>query len=192
LTETTHKAMLKALHQMMSELSKWLTHLGLSEMEMISIHDAAMRENGMLAKIVTDRTRAAIPEVGAQSANAEAGPAMAWVRSPEFPSVLLRQPEPSPEELRQFLDGCKNGLARVRQEVIDSSEGGPPRKRGKGPKKIEGPAKRDSVRQETKDLRDSGVLLKDIDRRVGQRYGVSGPTIKRIRLEKPSLKKSTE
>jgi hypothetical protein len=109
---------------------------------------------------------------------------MASVRSPDFAAELLKQPEPTAEELAQFLDGCKNGLARLRQDFLRRAEGGPRLKRGKGTKKIEGFAKRESVRKETKDLRDAGVLLKDIDERVGKRHGVSGPTIKRIRLEK--------
>jgi hypothetical protein len=114
------------------------------------------------------RKEIAIPGVSAASATAEAAQVIAWFRSPGFAADLLIQPEPTPEELAQFLDGCKNGLARLRQLLIDSSKAGPRQKRGKGTKKIDGPIRRESVRQEIKDLRDSKVLLKDIYKRLGR------------------------
>ncbi len=192
LNEITHKTMLKALRQMMSELSKWLSDLGLSEADMISIHDAAMRENGMLAKIVIDRKGIAIPGVSPASATADAAPVMAWVRSPEFSGELLKQPEPTTEELAQFLDGCKNGLARLRQLQIDSSEGGPRQKRGKGPKMIDDPTRREDIRKVIKSRRDSGRKLKDIFERLALTHDVSPSTIKRIWLEKPPKRDAEE
>ena len=151
---------------------------------MISIHDAAMRENGMLAQIVINRKAVAIPGVSPGSASAEAAPVMAWVRSLEFPSELLKQPEPTPEELVQFLDGCKNGLARLRQLEIQSSEGGPRPKRGQGSKLIDDPIQREDLRRVIKSRRDSGRWLKDIFERLAMTHDVSPSTIKRIWLEK--------
>lgn len=176
----------------MAEMSKWLSHLGLSETDMISIHDATMRENGMLAQIVINRKEIAIPGVSAASATADAAPVMVWVRSPEFSAELLKQPEPTPKELAQFLDGCKNGLARLRQLEIDSVEGGPRQKRGKGPKMIDDPTRREDIRKAIKSRRDSGRKLKDIFERLAVTHGVSPSTIKRIWLEKPPERDAEE
>jgi hypothetical protein len=171
--------------QVWSDLSDWLREEGWSEAEILPIFRAAMDENGMFAAVILEKSSKvlhlnSVVEVQA----AQVGQACAMLTSGEFAESLLREPEPTPEQLDQLLVTIKDALPNFRQLLLCSAKNGPRYKRGGRPKEIDNPEERTKIREAIKSLRDPGVRVQDLDQRFADKYGVSPTAIKRIRLEK--------
>lgn len=183
--QETHQKIVNAVNQEFAELSKWLREMGVSESDAAHLFCKAMDENGMLSAILINSASGVLsvnPEIKLQAA--EVGRGLEWVKSGEFSAWLLRQPEPTTEELNRILSSIKNVVANLRLRLSKSAKLGPRRRGGGRRKELSDPKKRAKVREDIKGLRNCGVKLKDIFQQLGKREGVSPTTIKRIWLEK--------
>jgi hypothetical protein len=185
LKQATQQRILNEVNQELADLSEWLRGLGVSEAEAVSLHDAAMRENGMLAGVVLNLARNVIAVDGAKNlGTVHAGLALAWVRSGEFATWLLSQPEPTPKKLDQALSIVRNALANLREHLLNSGKRGPRHRRGGRPEEIAEPEERAKIREAIESLHKSRVRYEDAYQRLADKFGVSSSTIKRIRFEK--------
>jgi hypothetical protein len=162
LKQATQQRILNEVNQELADLSEWLRGLGVSEAEAVSLHDAAMRDLGTV----------------------HAGLALAWVRSGEFATWLLSQPEPTPKKLDQALSIVRNALANLREHLLNSGKRGPRHRRGGRPEEIAEPEERAKIREAIESLHKSRVRYEDAYQRLADKFGVSSSTIKRIRFEK--------
>jgi hypothetical protein len=184
LKEETQQEILKVLDGLMRDLSAWLRQLGLSEEQAIAQFNAAMRENGILANLILNRVDDVLPvKRSGRTEPPQLEQELALFRSGEFADRLLRQSEPTAEELDQ-IGSLKNVLADLRSRMQDSAKGGPRHKTGGRPNVLEDPAERAKIREMIRSLRGPGVRLQDLFQRMADRYGVSDTSIKRIWLEK--------
>jgi hypothetical protein len=175
LKQATQQRILNEVNQELADLSEWLRGLGVSEAEAVSLHDAAMRENGMLAGVVLNLARNVIAVDGAKNlGTVHAGLALAWVRSGE----------PTPKKLDQALSIVRNALANLREHLLNSGKRGPRHRRGGRPEEIAEPEERAKIREAIESLHKSRVRYEDAYQRLADKFGVSSSTIKRIRFEK--------
>lgn len=174
---------------MRTDLRRWVEGLGLSEAEVTALYDAAIRENGLAAKLIGGMAVNALrlPIVDPQLK--ESGEVLTPVDSGEYAKYLLDQPEPTDEELNQILNVCRDALPNLRQQLLASGRLGPRHRRGGRHKELADPELRQKIREEIKALRKPGVNLEDLYTRMKDKYGGSETTIKRIRLEEDSGKK---
>jgi hypothetical protein len=174
-----------ALSQALLDLSDWLRGEGWSEAELLPIFGTVMDENGMFAAALLDKSSKVLALDGVVNVQAtRVGQALQQVASGEFAESLLSEPEPTPEQLDQFLAKIKDALPNLRQHLLSSARCGPRHRRGGRPKEIGDPDERERIREAIKSLRDPGVRVQDLDKRFAAKYGVSPTAIKRIRLEK--------
>jgi len=184
LTSDCQQEILKALNQMLTDLHDWLRGLGVSEAEIIPQYISIVRENGIMAKVLSNLALNIIPlsrrvPVKPETFDRE----LARIRSGEFAAWLLSQPEPTPESLAELLDCFKNALPNLRQHLFQSAKLGPRHKRGGRPKELASPELRGEIREKIKNLRVSGSKLHDIFNRLARQHGVSTTAIKRIWAE---------
>jgi hypothetical protein len=174
-----------AFDQVWSDLSDWLRGEGWSEAEILPIFRAVMNENGMFAAVILEKSNKVLQLKGVVDVQAvQVGQALSMLTSGEFAESILREPEPTPEQLDQLLVTIKDALPNLRQHLLCSAKSGPRHKRGGRPKEIDNPEERAKIREAIKSLRDPGVRVQDLDQRFADKYGVSPTAIKRIRLEK--------
>jgi hypothetical protein len=185
LKRETQQLILNALNQAFSDLSAWMRSLGVPEERAVQFFGQVMAENGMFAGFLHGVARNILPVSDTITVeSSQVMPEFARARSDEYATWLLAQPEPTKEELDRILKMLKGALPGLRQHLIGSAKVGPRHKRGGRPKEIDDPEEREKIREEIKSLRDPGVTLSSLDKRLARRYGVSPTAIKRIRLEK--------
>jgi hypothetical protein len=178
---------MKALNQMLADVTKWLDGQRLSEAEAVKILGNINKENGMMAGYVRTLTLGVLPIDNVANLGAEQiQQALAQLRSGELESFLMSLPEPSPEELKKFLSAFKVALPKVRERFEGAAKLGPPPRLGGRRKKIEDLEEREKIRKIIERRKGPNVNLKDLDQSLADIYGVKPITIKRIRLEKPS------
>lgn len=181
MTPETAQKISKALNQMLADLHGWLKQLGLSEAEVIPLYRSAIRENGLLAKMLADCAATAIPlstNVPVKLENFEQE--LARIQSEEW---LLSQPEPEPQKLAELLVSIKNALPNLRQQLSQSAKAGPRHRHGGRHKELPDPALRRQIRDTIKKLRGPGINLHDLFKRLARKHEVSPTTIKRIWAE---------
>jgi hypothetical protein len=167
LTPETQQKLLKAENRMLTDLQDWLARLGVSESEVVAIYRSIVRENGIAAKLFTGYAANAIPlstKVPVKPENFDQE--LRRIRSPEYASWLLSQPEPTPEILAELLDSCRSALPNLRQHFFQSAKLGPRHKRGGRPEELADPKVRREIREKIKSLRGPGVELQDLFRRL--------------------------
>jgi hypothetical protein len=181
LTAETQLKVLDALEGALADLDAWLEGLGLSTAKVAPLWDQIIRENGLMAKVLGNVARGAIPLPKANAAPVQTfEEAVARLRSPEYAAWLLSLPEPPPEDLAQIVKACRSVLPNVRAHFAQAAKAGPPHKRGGRRKQLTDPAVRDKICEEIKSMRGPGVTLDKIFKRLGRRYEVSDTTIKRL------------
>jgi hypothetical protein len=107
---------------------------------------------------------------------------------PDFSSVnteekleklLLTAPEPSQEHLEMTLKAIVGALPHLRSLLIAHGRE-LPHDRGGAPKKLGSPQEQEKIREEIKRLREPGIKLQVIFKRIADRNGVSASKIKQI------------
>jgi hypothetical protein len=185
LKQETQQEIVNILNQLFVDLSAWLRGHGLSEAEVDAFFNAAMREDGMLAKSILGRVGDILPVTSvAKVGAAQVAQEFLRFQSGEFATWLLSQPDPTPEELDQ-IRSLKSALAILRHELSSATKFGPRHRRGGRPKELSDPAEREKIRETIRSLRVPGVKLQDLFQRFATKHGVSPTTIKRIWLERP-------
>ena len=186
----TQQKILKVIAQLFTELDYWLNKLGLSKAQMIQIYASVLKENGMMAKFVTDLTTSVLPvSVKFAVTPTTIIDELRRAESGEFAAWLLLQPQPPADELNELLKGMKDALANLRLHFSQVVKGGPRRRRGRR-RNLDDPALREQIRAEINKLRKPGTKLVDIYARLALRYSkilkrkIGPATIKRIRYEK--------
>lgn len=199
MTPETQKKILKAISQLFSELEDWLKRLYLPEGKIIEIYDLVLKENGMMAKIISSWIGFVLPS----SKNLSSAPEtylelLRKYKSGELATWLLDQPEPTPDELNKHLNELKNSLANFRQHLLFAAKGGPRHKRGGRPRELDDPKVRREICAKIKELRGPSTKLQDIFKKIARDYKsshslhretVSPATIKHIWQECEKLEK---
>lgn len=181
LTEETQRKISNALAQLLDDLEKWLQKRGLSEQEIVPIYEAAVRENGLLARFIGGLAAEMIPLTVEKPAKLESFVNVARrIRTGEFSDWLLTLPEPSAEQVRQIMGACRNALATVRHHLTNSGNAGPQLKRGGRHKELDDPETRLQICEEIKRRRGPGSNLGQLFTTIGKKHNVSATTIKRI------------
>jgi hypothetical protein len=180
LREETQTKIVKTLRQALADLDDWLKRLGLSEAQMIPLYEALVRESGFAA-VLAIASKQVLPSVDTDVVRPELfEQELARIRSGEYATWLSTIPEPAPEQLDAILSSIKNGLPNLREHFQEAARGGPRHRRGGRPKELADPKTRTEICELIKSLREPGTKLEYIFQRVGERYGVSATTIKRI------------
>jgi hypothetical protein len=181
MTPETQQKILKVNVQLFTELDYWLKRLGLSRAQIIPLYVSVLKENGMMANFVTDLTADVLPSGTKVAVNPETiVEELHRAESGEFAAWLLKQPEPSPDELNSLLKQMKDALANLRQHFLHAAKSGPRHKHGGRPKELDDPEIHERIRAKIRDLRGHNTTLKDIFRRLAREHGVSPSKIKRI------------
>ena len=185
MTEATQQKILKALNQMLGDLSSWLSGLGLSEAEIAPLYSAIIAENGLASKLIVESSLKMVPfsdEFAIKPDQLQQ--ALAFVRSDEFAAWLLGQPEPTDEDLNKMLIASKRSLPNLRQRLGGTAKLGPRYRAGGRSKELPEAEVRNKIREDIKRLREPGVTLKELFIRLARQHQVSPTTIKRIWEEK--------
>jgi hypothetical protein len=189
LTEETHQKILKALDQMLADLSNWLRELGVSESDLMAVFAQLIQEDGIISKLIVQKSVEMVPFSNEMSLQPKQFvPTLRAVKSGEFATQLLAQPEPTAEELGKILTILRDSLPNFRQSLLQSGKMGPRYRRGGRSKELPDPEQRRMIRDEIKNLRGPGIKLKDLFGRLASRHQTSPTTIKRIWYEKTEEK----
>jgi hypothetical protein len=182
--EETVQKLAAALIQARTDLFDLIRAMNIPEEEALSRYDAIIRENGEGAKMLRSVASLLIPF----SDMAEAKTSKEIFNTfdaQEFATFLRSQPDPSPEQVNFLLGLMKDALPNLKSMLLPKINKMPRYKHGGRRKLLKDENQRHEIREEIKKLRNSSVKLEDLFKRLGERYGVSPTTIKRIWLEKP-------
>jgi hypothetical protein len=184
LTEGTQQRIVKALEQAFSDLDAWMKELGVSKRQVVPIYEKAVREGGMLSKLLAG--------IGCRILSLSAGPtpklesfenAVGWIRSTEFATQLQQAPDPGEDKVRELESACKNALPALRKRLAYATRAGPQLHRGGRRKELSDPVVRRQICDEIKQRRGPGSKLDVLFKSIARKYKVSDTTIKRIWLE---------
>jgi len=175
----------KTLEGTLADLRTMLRKLGLSEAEIEARYVAVLEENGIAAQLVRNLTAQLFP----LSATVDPKPEnlieqLRRLRSGEFAEGVLSQPELTAEDSKALRKEIRIPLANLGQHFKEAGKAAPRHKLGGRDKVLDDPALHDRIRNEIEDLRKQDICLKDIYKRLANKYGVSDTTIKRIKQEK--------
>jgi hypothetical protein len=185
LKQETQQKIMSAVRQTRADLFAWVRRMGLSEARVSAIFSDAMKENGLLARLIFGITGNIISMDVERIVQAEqVGHPLESIDTGELGSQLLNEPEPTAEELEQTLRTLKSVLPNLRRKLLGSSKLGPRYKAGGRRKELADPEIRQNIRDTIKGKRDSGKRLKDLFQQLAKQYRVSPGTIKRIWIEK--------
>lgn len=180
-TTESREKLISALDDALAELNRWVRDLGLSTPEVAGIWDAVIAENGFASRLIIGLASATIPAEFRRFAKVKSySEAVAYIRSPEFSAIFQGAPEPDAQELTAVIRTLSDALPNLKQALSDRVSVGPRYRHGGRPRELDDPLIRQRICEEITNRRGPGSNLGDIFDSLGQKYGVSAVTIKRI------------
>ena len=179
----TQQKILQAVSRMRSDVARALGRDSLTHAEVVQGFRESFGAHAIPFPFLFESVAAQVLQPHLPDLSGNVTEAFALVDTEEkLEYLLLNLPEPSPEELDEFLLFVNSRLPQLRTILLARVKA-IPHDRGGAPRKLSSREDQQKIIEEIKKLRGPRVKLGDIFQRLAQRHGVSPSKIKQIWLK---------